>query len=100
MNASEYFLVSKMVEHLNVINQYARILHEGTYDQIFKADDGHDLTVELDEAREKMLSALEGDGNPQMARIAAEIDLATAIAPFISVPELAEIISNAKGLEA
>lgn len=58
MNAQEYFLVSKMVEHLNVIHQYARILHDRTYSEIFEKGN-HNLEADLEDVRENMLQALQ-----------------------------------------
>ena len=89
MTANEALLVTKMVEHLNVINQYIRILHERTYDEIFRAGDT-DLTLCLDEVRANMLAALEKAGD-----VGHYSEFASRVSPLITVSELGQIISNA-----
>lgn len=88
MNVSEQYLVVKMVEHLNVVNQYARLLHQGTYDEIFTAADGRSLIVELDEARENMVKALE---KAERGLVSVPYD------PMISVEELGQILNTKDG---
>jgi len=92
MNANEALLVTKMVEHLNVINQYIHILHGRTYDEVFKAQDGHDLTLDLDEARANMLAALEKAGD-----VGHYSEFTRRVSPLITVSELAQIISKGSG---
>jgi len=91
MNANEALLVNKMVQHLNVINQYVRILHEHTYDEIFRAG-GTDLTVYLDEVRANMLAALEKAGD-----VGHYSEFASRVSPLITVSELGQILANQKG---
>jgi len=76
MNANEYYLVSKMVEHLNVVSQYARILHDRTFDEIFKKD-GHNLEADLADLRTSMIAALEKHESPETSRIVARLELAS-----------------------
>ena len=83
MNAQEYFLVSKMVEHLNVVNQYKQILHDRTYDEIFKKD-GHALDADLEDLRRSMLQALEN----------SESVLLIPFDPMISVAELGQGVNS------
>ena len=74
MNAQEYYLVTKMVEHANVISQYARILHDKTFVEIFIKDD-HNLEADLEDLRKKMIAALERHESADTTRIVTKLEL-------------------------
>jgi len=72
MNAQEYFLVSKMVEHINVVSQYARILYDETFDELFK-NGQHNLEADLQDLRTNLVAALEKYESVENTRIITEI---------------------------
>ena len=75
MNANEYFLISKMVEHLNVVHSYSLLLHEGTYNEIYR-DEGYDLTIDLEQIQINMTRLLQQN---QFQMYIAKEDLAQVV---------------------